>query len=146
MGLIFLSTVFLAFDTPLLDPNSKTAYFLVYAEYVMTFLFTVECVINIVAYGFLFNGEKSYLKDIFNCMDLTIVVTSIFNVFYTGDQELGSVRIFRLFRVSRPLRFLKRNLGLRIQVISLMNSLPGIGNLLVISLLMLMLFGILGVN
>jgi len=47
-----------------------------------------------------------------------------------------------MLRVLRPLRFLKRNLGLKIQVISLMNAIPGIGNLLLISMLILMIFGI----
>tara|TARA_A100001015_G_C15039986_1_gene738969 strand:+ start:1558 stop:2157 length:600 start_codon:yes stop_codon:yes gene_type:complete len=37
---------------------------------------------------------------------------------------------------------LKRNLGLKIQVVSLMNAIPGIANLLLISMLILMIFGI----
>ena len=47
-----------------------------------------------------------------------------------------------MLRVLRPLRFLKRNLGLKIQVVSLMNAIPSIGNLLLISLLFLLIFGI----
>ena len=37
---------------------------------------------------------------------------------------------------------MKRNLGLKIQVISLMNAIPGIANLLLISFLIIMIFGI----
>lgn len=44
------------------------------------------------------------------------------------------------------MRFLKRNLGLKIQVISLMNATPGIINLLLISVLVLMIFGIQAVS
>ena len=51
-----------------------------------------------------------------------------------------------MLRVLRPLRVLKRNFGLKIQVVSLLNSIPGILNLLAITLLLLMIFGIQGVN
>ena len=51
-----------------------------------------------------------------------------------------------MLRVLRPLRVLKRNLGLKIQVVSLLKSIPGIGNLMLILILALMLFGIQGVT
>ena len=51
-----------------------------------------------------------------------------------------------MLRVLRPLRVLKRNLGLKIQVVSLLKSIPGIGNLMLILILVLMLFGIQGVT
>ena len=47
-----------------------------------------------------------------------------------------------MLRVLRPLRVLKRNLGLKIQVVSLLKSIPSIANLLIISSLILMIFGI----
>ena len=47
-----------------------------------------------------------------------------------------------MLRVLRPLRFLKRNLGLKIQVISLINAIPGITNLLLIMSMVLGIFGI----
>ena len=51
-----------------------------------------------------------------------------------------------MLRVLRPLRVLKRNIGLKIQVVSLLKSIPGIGNLMLIVILALMLFGIQGVT
>ena len=60
--------------------------------------------------------------------------------------NLSILKIFRMMRVLRPLRMLKRNFGLKIQVVSLLNSIPGIVNLLAITMLLLMLFGIQSVS
>ena len=62
------------------------------------------------------------------------------------NHNLGIVKLFRMLRVLRPLRVLKRNVGLKTQVVSLLNAIPGILNLLAITMLLLMLFGIQGVN
>lgn len=78
-------------------------------------------------------------------MDLIIVFFSLFTIILAsqgGGADLSILKVFRMLRVLRPLRFLKRNLGLKIQVVSLMNAIPGIANLLLISLLILMIFGI----
>ena len=111
----------------------------------LTIAFTLECIINIILLGFLFNGAKSYLKDSWNILDFLIVIFSLVNIAAAGV-DLGIIKLFRMLRVLRPLRVLKRNLGMKIQVISLLNSIPGIMNLLTITMLLLMLFGIQGVN
>lgn len=51
-----------------------------------------------------------------------------------------------MLRVLRPLRMISRNPGLRIAVQSLINAIPDIGNVLVVSLLFILLFAILGTN
>lgn len=77
-------------------------------------------------------------------MDMLIVFFSITTIVLAGQGgvDLSILKAFRMLRVLRPLRFLKRNLGLKIQVISLMNAIPGIFNLMMIATLVLMLFGI----
>jgi hypothetical protein len=49
-------------------------------------------------------------------------------------------------RLLRPLRFIQKNPGLKIAVQSLINALPGIFNLSLISMMMISMFAILGVN
>jgi hypothetical protein len=44
------------------------------------------------------------------------------------------------------LRMISRNEGLKLAVLSLINAMPGVLNVLIISFLFFMLFGILGVN
>ena len=85
------------------------------------------------------------MRDSWNILDFLIVVFSLINIAAAGV-DIGIIKLFRMLRVLRPLRVLKRNLGLKIQVISLLNSIPSIMNLLAITMLLLMLFGIQGVN
>ena len=132
-------------DNPLNDQNGTLSKVLEILDIALTIAFTLECIINIILLGFLFNGPKSYLKDSWNILDFLIVIFSLINIAAAGV-DLGIIKLFRMLRVLRPLRVLKRNLGLKIQVISLLNSIPGIMNLLAITMLLLMLFGIQGVN
>ena len=132
-------------DNPNMDPDGGLAQFLKYCDYVLTTLFTLECTINIILLGFFCNGKTSYARDPWNIMDLIIVFFSLFTLVLAstgGSGDLSILKVFRMLRVLRPLRFLKRNLGLKIQVISLMNSVPGVANLLIISILILLIFGI----
>ena len=142
--LIAISTVLLTLDNPNMDENGDLATVLGYFDYVLTTLFTLECLINVILFGFLCNGKTSYARDPWNVMDLLIVFFSIFTIILSGQggADLSILKVFRMLRVLRPLRFLKRNLGLKIQVVSLMNAVPGIVNLLLISILILMIFGI----
>ena len=43
----------------------------------LTSIFFVECLINIILFGFICNGKLSYARDPWNIMDLTIVFFSI---------------------------------------------------------------------
>lgn len=145
LGLIFISTILLTLDNPLNDKNGGLTSVLSILDYILTAAFTFECVGNIILLGFALNGPSSYIRDSWNILDFLIVVFSLVNILAAGV-DLGIIKLFRMLRVLRPLRVLKRNLGLKIQVISLLNSIPGIMNLLTITMLLLMLFGIQGVN
>ena len=142
--LIAVSSILLTLDNPNIDPQGDLAYILHIFDYVLTSLFTIECLINVILFGLIFNGKSSYARDPWNVMDLLIVIFSILTIILSGQggDDLSILKIFRMLRVLRPLRFLKRNLGLKIQVVSLMNAIPGIANLLLISMLILMIFGI----
>jgi hypothetical protein len=49
---IVISTIMLAIDTPLSDPESNTIVFLKYSDYVMTTVFVLEMCVKIIALGF----------------------------------------------------------------------------------------------
>jgi hypothetical protein len=78
-------------------------------------------------------------------MDFIIVAISIVSMAAKGV-DLGFIKILRMLRLLRPLRMISRNPGLRIAVHSLINAVPDIGNVLVVSALFLLLFAILGTN
>lgn len=143
--MIGISTILLTLDNPLENENGDFAIVLKKIDLFMTIAFTLECVINIIMRGFILNGPTSYLKDSWNNLDFCIVVFSLVSL-AAVNLDLEILKVFRMLRVLRPLRVLKRNFGLKIQVVSLLNSIPGIANLLAITMLLLMLFGIQGVN
>lgn len=114
--LIGISTVLLTIDNPNIDGASDLAKVLQVLDYVLTSLFTIECLINIILFGLICNGKSSYARDAWNIMDLLIVAFSIFTIILQGQggDDLSILKVFRMLRVLRPLRFLKRNLGLKI--------------------------------
>ena len=82
-------------------------------------------------------------------MDMVVVIFSLLSILIqdvVGGQDMTVIKIFRMLRVLRPLRFLKRNLGLKVQAVSLIKAIPGIINLMLISQLLLMIFGIQAVS
>jgi len=56
-----ISSVQLAMERPLDDPNGKKTKILTIIDLVLTIIFTFECALQIICFGFLFNGEDSYL-------------------------------------------------------------------------------------
>ena len=117
LGLIIVSTILLTFDNPLEHEQSRKKVVLRYADYVLTTLFTLECITNVILFGFLLNGKRSYLRDGWNVMDFLIVLFAIFTIamdglFGASGVDLNFLKVFRLLRVLRPLRMLKRNQGL----------------------------------
>jgi len=61
--MIVITSIALAFENPLNDPNGKLEQWLKYLEYFSTFIFVGEVIIKVIATGFLLNGKSSYLRD-----------------------------------------------------------------------------------
>jgi len=143
--LIVFSTILLTLEHPMMDPNGTRAITLERIDFVVSGIFTIECLLKIIVYGFVINGKDSYLINPWNIMDFCIVCLSIISI-VMRDVELGIIKVLRMLRVLRPLRMISRNPGLRIAVQSLINAIPDIGNVMVVSVLFLLLFAILGTN
>lgn len=143
--LIAVSSVLLALDNPLNDPNSNLVAFLSIADIVLTSFFIFEAVLKIISFGFLLNGSNSYLRNGWNIIDFTVVIISIISMCITSD-KLKIVKIIRLLRVLRPLRVISRNKGLKIGIQALFMAVPSLFNVLVIAMLFFMICGIVGVN
>jgi hypothetical protein len=78
-------------------------------------------------------------------MDFIIVFFSMVSIAF-ADIDLGPIKILRVLRVLRPLRMISRNPGMKIAIQSLINAIPDIGNVMVVSLLFILLFAILATN
>lgn len=105
----------LALDNPLNNPKSTLVKFLDVSDIVLTTFFAAEAVFKIIAYGFLLNGENSYIRNGWNIMDFVIVIFSIVSLVISGN-KLNIIKILRLLRVLRPLRIISRNRGLKIGI------------------------------
>ena len=145
--LIVFSTFMLMLETPLNDPKSEQADNLYYIDIVVTALFTIELILKVIVFGFMFNGKDSYIRNAWNIMDFIIVAFSLVSLsMRDAGSNLGAIKTLRILRVLRPLRMISRNQGLKIAVNSLINSIPYIGDVIVVSLLFLLLFAILCTN
>lgn len=114
--------------------------------------YTVEMVIKILSLGLVFN-EGAYLRDAFNILDCTIVLSAYLTIIQeaaaAGD-ELGgkkkgvSLNALRAFRVLRPLRSITAIRGLRILVQSLLAALPLLKDTIIVLVFFLLIFAIAG--
>lgn len=60
-----------------MNPNSLLATVLYYLDLTLTIIFIIEALVKIIAFGFLFNGNESYLRSPWNIMDFVIVGFSV---------------------------------------------------------------------
>jgi len=98
----------LSIDSPLNDPASILSFVTWAIDIAMTAVFTLEAVIKIIVLGFLFNGEKSYLRSWWSIIDFLTVVTSLVSyIGSTDDSGLSFFKIFRVVRFLRPLRIIQ---------------------------------------
>jgi hypothetical protein len=143
--LIAISSIFLALDNPLNNPNSALASFLVYSDYILTSFFMAEAIFKIISFGFLFNGDLSYIRNGWNAIDFVVVIISIASLIISGS-KFKIVKIFRLLRILRPLRVVSKNKGLKIGIQALFSAIPRLFNVTIISLLFFIICGIIGIN
>jgi len=140
LGTILINCVFLALD----DGNSQSNIGKIsgIADLVFTAIFTVEAMIRIIAQGFYWCGENSYLRDSYNCLDFIVVLLSYISFAGSG----ANLSFFRALRILKPLRAIKAIKGLRILTTALFESLEGLGNVLLFFSFCLFVFGIIGMQ
>jgi len=113
--LIIFSSLNLALDNPLNNPNSSLTDYLLLSDYILTSCFIFESLLKIISQGFLLNGDGAFMKSGWNVIDFIVVVISVVSITVTGN-KFKFVKIFRLLRILRPLRVISKNKGLRIGI------------------------------
>ena len=78
-------------------------------------------------------------------MDFFIIIVSIVDQ-SVESLNLGFVKILRLLRTLRPLRFISHNRSMKILVSALLQSIGGIFNVSLIISLIWIMFAIVGIN
>jgi hypothetical protein len=144
---IALNSLLLIVDEPILE-NEYTKKVINNLSLFMSGVFILECIAKIFVMGFCY-GKTTYLQEGFNVLDFIIVVISLSD-FVLGYLDTGIdisyLRAFRALRALRPLKLVSKNEGMRLIVNSLLNSISGIGNVMLISVLFYTVYGILGVQ
>jgi len=74
---------------------------------------------------------NSYLRDTWSQLDFIIVFFSILDMSLAG-QNLGFLKIVRMLRILRPLRFITHNPSMKALVNCLFESFGGLANVCVV--------------
>ncbi|XP_072230270.1 voltage-dependent T-type calcium channel subunit alpha-1G isoform X3 [Leuresthes tenuis] len=104
--------------------------------------FAIEMVIKMVALGIF--GKNCYLGDTWNRLDFFIVLAGMLE--YSLNLQNVSFSAVRTVRVLRPLRAINRVPSMRILVTLLLDTLPMLGNVLLLCFFVFFIFGIVGVQ
>lgn len=143
---ICLSSFKLVWDTYLLNEPSDSDSVKVSdaIDLVILIIFILEMFIKVLAIGFI-RKRGSYLRDSWNQLDFLIVCMSIVEISVT-DFSLSFIKVFRLFRTLRPLRFISHNSSMKQVVTALFESFAAIINVGIVLLILWLIFAILGVS
>jgi hypothetical protein len=99
-------------------------------DFVFNAIFFVEMAVKVVSLGFCMDFN-SYLKDTWSKLDFTIVFFSIIDMSLSG-YNLGFLKIVRMLRILRPLRFISHNPNMKALVYCLLESVGGLMNVLIV--------------
>ena len=138
---ILASTISLAFEHPLEDPESDKMSLLNTIDLVFTAIFCVEAILKILSLGFIINGKDSYLLNTWNILDFGIVVLSFVSL--TVDANLSVIKVLRVARILRPLRLIQKAEGLKVAIQALFKSVPQIMRLQTVVLFFMFMISIL---
>ena len=136
--LILCSCVLLALDSPGLDNASTEGQVLYWLDLVTTILYSIEMLCRFVVFG-VWRSERACLRNRWNVMEFVIVIVSIASTIYPTVNGLKALRALR------PLRILSRLDGAKLVVSSLGKAMFNIGNVLIVSFLLLLCMAIVGV-
>ncbi|XP_014484756.1 PREDICTED: muscle calcium channel subunit alpha-1 isoform X2 [Dinoponera quadriceps] len=144
---IFANCVALAVYTPYpLGDSNQTNQYLEKIEYVFLVIFTVECVMKIIAYGFVAH-PGAYLRNGWNLLDFTIVVIGMVSTVLTILMKEGfDVKALRAFRVLRPLRLVSGVPSLQVVLNSILRAMIPLLHIALLVLFVIIIYAIIGLE
>ncbi|XP_049285338.1 muscle calcium channel subunit alpha-1-like isoform X3 [Anopheles funestus] len=140
---IMFSSAMLAAEDPL-NANSERNQILNYFDYFFTSVFTIELLLKLVSYGFLFH-DGAFCRSAFNLLDLLVVCVSLISMFFSSG-AISVIKILRVLRVLRPLRAINRAKGLKHVVQCVIVAVKTIGNIVLVTCLLQFMFAVIGVQ
>lgn len=141
---VLAASVVLALETPDLLDDPDNLHLFVVADGVFGFLFLLELILRVVATD-LVSNEYAYFRSQWNRLEAFQTLVSLL-AFVIGVADWRAAWGLRVLRCLRPLRLIRHFKGMKIAVMSLLESLPQFFNATMITLLIWGIFAILGVQ
>uniref|UniRef100_A0A674C2T7 Voltage-dependent L-type calcium channel subunit alpha n=1 Tax=Salmo trutta TaxID=8032 RepID=A0A674C2T7_SALTR len=153
---IFANCVALAVFLPMPEEDSNnTNSNLESLEYIFLIVFSIECFLKIVAYGFLFH-ENAYLRNCWNILDFVCVLFAVIGDSITyisgveaqpGEKGGGfDMKALRAFRVLRPLRLVSGVPSLQVVMNSILKSMLPLFHISLLVFFMVTIYAIVGLE
>uniref|UniRef100_A0A4W6EAI7 Voltage-dependent L-type calcium channel subunit alpha n=1 Tax=Lates calcarifer TaxID=8187 RepID=A0A4W6EAI7_LATCA len=127
-------------------------------EYIFLIIFSIECFLKIVAYGFLFHAD-AYLRNCWNILDFVCVSVGLFTVVVDAINHISGVegpvgekgggfdmKALRAFRVLRPLRLVSGVPSLQVVMNSILKSMLPLFHITLLVLFMVTIYSIMGLE
>ncbi|XP_050450291.1 muscle calcium channel subunit alpha-1 isoform X2 [Cataglyphis hispanica] len=144
---IFANCVALAVYTPYpFGDSNLTNQYLEKIEYIFLVIFTVECVMKIIAYGFVAH-PGAYLRNGWNLLDFTIVVIGMISTVLMMLMKEGfDIKALRAFRVLRPLRLVSGVPSLQVVLNSILRAMVPLLHIALLVLFVIIIYAIIGLE
>lgn len=144
---IFANCVALAVYTPFPNSDSNTTNAaLEKIEYIFLVIFTSECFMKLIAYGFILH-PGSYLRNGWNMLDFTIVVIGMISTALSNLMKEGfDVKALRAFRVLRPLRLVSGVPSLQVVLNSILRAMVPLLHIALLVLFVIIIYAIIGLE
>uniref|UniRef100_A0A3Q0TCE5 Voltage-dependent L-type calcium channel subunit alpha n=1 Tax=Amphilophus citrinellus TaxID=61819 RepID=A0A3Q0TCE5_AMPCI len=126
-----------------------------FLEYIFLIIFTLECFLKIIAYGFVFH-EGAYLRNCWNILDFVIVFMGLFTLFMDTVNMVSGVpkekgggfdmKALRAFRVLRPLRLVSGVPSLQVVMNSILKAMLPLLHIALLVFLLVTIYAIMGLE
>lgn len=130
---------------PAQDTDSKNVI-LEGVEYIFILVFTVECILKIIALGFLFH-PGAYLRNAWNILDFIIVIIGLISTVLSRMNIQGfDVKALRAFRVLRPLRLVSGVPSLQVVLNAILRAMIPLLHIALLVMFVIIIYAIIGLE
>ncbi|VDN55695.1 unnamed protein product [Dracunculus medinensis] len=130
---------------PAQDSDTKNTI-LEQIEYLFIIVFTIECILKVIALGFLFH-PGAYLRNAWNILDFIIVVIGLVSTALSRMNIQGfDVKALRAFRVLRPLRLVSGVPSLQVVLNAILRAMIPLLHIALLVMFVIIIYAIIGLE
>ncbi|KAK0400398.1 hypothetical protein QR680_003475 [Steinernema hermaphroditum] len=130
---------------PAQDSDTKNTI-LEQIEYLFIVVFTIECILKVIAFGFLFHAG-AYLRNAWNILDFIIVVIGLVSTVLSRMNIQGfDVKALRAFRVLRPLRLVSGVPSLQVVLNAILRAMVPLLHIALLVMFVIIIYAIIGLE